>query len=66
MIIDSDYRGEVIVALHNDTEATQTIEPHERIAQFVLMPYIEMEFTEFESLSNTERGSAGFGSTGAK
>ena len=66
MVIDSDYRGEGIVALHNDTEATQTIEPRERIAQFILMPYIEMEFTEFENLSDTERGSAGFGSTGTK
>ena len=65
-VVDSDYRGEVIVALHNDTEATQTNEPHERIAQFVLMPYIEMEFTEFESLSDTERGDGGFGSTGTK
>lgn len=65
-VIDSDYRGEVIVALHNDTEATQAIEPHERIAQFILMPYIEMEFTEFENLSNTERGDGGFGSTGTK
>ena len=65
-VIDPDYRGEVIVALHNDTEATQTIEPHERIAQFILMPYIEMEFTEFENLTETGRGDGGFGSTGTK
>ena len=64
MIIDSDYRGEVIVALHNDTEATQTIDAHERIAQFILMPYIEMEFTEFENLSDTNRGDGGFGASG--
>lgn len=65
-VVDSDYRGPVIVALHNDTEATQTIDPHERIAQFILMPYIEMEFTEFENLTDTERGDGGFGSTGTK
>ena len=65
-VVDSDYRGPVIVALHNDTEITQTIDPHERIAQFILMPYIEMEFTEFENLTDTERGEGGFGSTGTK
>ena len=66
MVIDSDYRGQVIVALHNDTEMTQTIEPKERIAQLVLLPYYSMEFTEFENLSETERGEHGFGSTGDK
>ena len=64
MIIDSDYRGEIIVALHNDTEATQVINAHERIAQFVLMPYFEIEFTKVEDLSNTERGEGGFGASG--
>lgn len=65
-VCDSDYRGEYIVALHNDSESTQMIEPGERIAQMVLMPFVSMEFTEFENLSETERGSGGFGSTGAK
>ena len=65
-VIDSDYRGPVIVALHNDTEMTQTIEPEERIAQLVLLPYCSMEFTECENLSDTERNDGGFGSTGNK
>ena len=47
-IIDSDYRGEIIVALHNDTEATQAIEPHERIAQFVIFPAFQLNFIEAE------------------
>ena len=65
-VCDSDYRGEYIVALHNDSESTQMVEPGERIAQMVLMPFVSMEFTEFENLSETERGSGGFGSTGTK
>lgn len=65
-VCDSDYRGEYIVALHNDSESTQMVEPGERIAQMVLMPFVSMEFTEFENLSETERGSGGFGSTGSK
>jgi len=65
-ICDSDYRGEYLVAVHNDSELTQMIEPGERIAQMILMPFIPMEFTEFESLSNTERDNGGFGSTGEK
>ena len=64
MIIDSDYRGEIIVALHNDTEATQTIEPHERIAQFVVFPAFQLNFIEKEELSDTVRSDGGFGSTG--
>ena len=63
-ICDSDYRGEYIVALHNDTEESQFIEPGERIAQMILLPYIEMEFNEVDELSNSERGEGGFGSTG--
>ena len=64
-LIDSDYRGNVIVALHNDTDIMQTIDAHERIAQMILLPYIPMRFTEVENLSDTERGAGGFGSTGA-
>lgn len=65
-VCDSDYRGEYIVALHNDTDETQTIEPGDRIAQMVLCPYIKMEFTEVEDLDITNRGVGGFGSTGKK
>lgn len=63
-ICDSDYRGEYIVAIHNDTDEPQIITPKERIAQMVLLPFVSMEFTEFENLSETNRGSGGFGSTG--
>lgn len=65
-VIDSDYRGPVIVALHNDTDEMQNIEPGERIAQMILLPYIEMKFNEVNELSSTERGEDGFGSTGEK
>ena len=63
-VCDSDYRGEYIVALHNDTDSEKFINPGERIAQMVLMPYIPMMFEEVESLDKTERGEGGFGSTG--
>lgn len=63
-VCDSDYRGEYIVAMHNDSEEKQVIEPGERIAQLILMPYIPMTFKEVDDLSNTERGAGGFGSTG--
>lgn len=63
-ICDSDYRGEYIVALHNDTDEMQSIEPGERIAQMILLPFIKMNFKEVDELSDTDRGSGGFGSTG--
>lgn len=63
-VCDSDYRGEYIVALHNDTDNEQIINPGDRIAQIVLMPYIPMIFEEVENLDETERGQGGFGSTG--
>ena len=63
-ICDSDYRGEYIVALHNDTDEMQSIEPGERIAQMILLPYIEMKFNEVKELSDTSRGDSGFGATG--
>ena len=63
-VIDSDYRGEVIVALHNDSDTTRIVEPGERIAQLVVQPYVSVEFEEVETLNNTDRGSGGFGSTG--
>ena len=64
-VCDSDYRGEYIVALHNDTNTVQVVNPGDRIAQMVLLPYIEMQFEETTALSETERGEGGFGSTGA-
>lgn len=63
-VVDSDYRGEIIVALHNDTDQLQFVEPGERIAQLVIVPYLNVEFEESNILSNTERGDNGFGSTG--
>lgn len=63
---DEDYRGEYIVALHNDTNEWMSIEPHERIAQLIVLPYLAVEFTEVDELSDSERGANGFGSTGTK
>ena len=63
-VIDSDYRGEFMVALHNHGEETQVISNGERIAQLLIVPYIAPGFLEVEELSTTERGSGGFGSTG--
>ena len=65
-VVDSDYRGEVMVALHNDSSDTKTIEAGERIAQLVLMPYVNMTFEQVEELNTTNRGEGGFGSTGNK
>lgn len=65
-VVDSDYRGPVLVALHNDTGRVQTVEPGERIAQLVILPYLTAEFAEVEELGETERGEGGFGSTGTK
>lgn len=63
-VADADYRGEYIVALHNDSDVTRTVTPGERIAQLVLMPFLSVEFEEAESLDETTRGAGGFGSTG--
>ena len=63
-VADSDYRGEYIVALHNDTDEDKTISKNERIAQLVIMPYLSVEFDEVDTLDETERGAGGFGSTG--
>ena len=65
-VCDADYRGEYIVALHNDTSIPQIIKPQERIAQMILLPYISMEFNEVEMLSETVRGNGGFGSSGTR
>jgi dUTP pyrophosphatase len=63
-VCDADYRGEYIVALHNDSEEPRTVEPGERIAQMILLPCQRLDFTVVEELSATDRGAAGFGSTG--
>lgn len=63
-VCDCDYRGEYIVALHNHSEEPMEVDPGERIAQMILLPYIPMEFEETEELSDTVRGNGGFGSTG--
>lgn len=63
-VIDSDYRGPIIVALHNDSDEARVIDPYERIAQIVIMPYLSVEFVEADNLDDTVRGSGGFGSTG--
>lgn len=65
-VIDSDYRGEVMVSLHNHGTVPQTIDPGERIAQLVITPYLTAQFFEAEELSDTVRGAGGFGSTGTK
>ena len=65
-VIDCDYRGEVMVSLHNHGSQPQTVEPGERIAQLVIMPYLTAQFFETEELSDTVRGEGGFGSTGFK
>lgn len=64
-IVDSDYTGEVIVALHNDSNDFQTVTNGERIAQLVVIPFLPVEFTEVDELDETDRGADGFGSTGS-
>lgn len=65
-VIDSDYRGEVMVSLHNHSNTEQEIADGERIAQLVIAPFLAAEFCECEELSDTLRGEGGFGSTGKK
>ena len=63
-VVDSDYRGEYIVALHNDSDEPRTVHDGDRIAQLVIMPYLAVSFEEADALPETERGAGGFGSTG--
>ena len=65
-VIDSDYRGEFFVPLHNHGAQPQTVAHGERIAQMILMPYLTAQFVETQTLSDTERGAGGFGSTGTR
>ena len=63
-VVDSDYRGENQVPLHNDTDTEKTVHHGDRIAQMVILPCPAVEYTEAEDLDETDRGSGGFGSTG--
>lgn len=63
-VCDSDYRGEYIIALHNDSAEIRTVKNGDRIAQLVLIPFLEADFIEREELDLTQRGAGGFGSTG--
>ena len=63
-VIDADYRGPLLVAIRNDSNAYQTIQHGERIAQLVVQPYVPVILVETDSLPSTARGEGGFGSTG--
>ena len=65
-VIDCDYRGEIMVALYNQSGKEQTVAPFERVAQIVFTQYDTAEFEICDELENTERGEGGFGSTGRK
>lgn len=64
-VCDSDYRGEYIVPMHNDTDEVMTIASGERIAQLIVMPFVGIEFNIVDELTETKRGNGGFGSTGS-
>ena len=63
-VIDADYRGEILVSLHNHSAQPQTIAPYERVAQMAIVPFVQEPYEEAENLDDTERGAGGFGSTG--
>lgn len=65
-VIDADYRGEIMVALHNHSDKEERIEAGERVAQLAIVPFLKGEFEEVDMLSDTVRGEGGFGSTGTK
>lgn len=65
-VVDSDYRGPVIVALHNDTDTAQMVPAGARIAQLVILPYVTPVIFDVDDLDETDRGEGGFGSTGIK
>ena len=65
-VVDADYRGEVMVALHNHSGVAQTVAVGERVAQLVIAPFLKVEFEQADELSDTVRGAGGFGSTGSK
>ena len=63
-VIDSDYRGEIKLPLHNHGADIQVIEPHERVAQFIIQPYLPISWNVVDELNDTERGDKGFGDSG--
>ena len=65
-VVDADYRGEIMVALHNHGTASQTVDAGERVAQLVVAPFLSVELVPVEELDETERASGGFGSTGKR
>ena len=65
-VIAADYRGEIMVPLHNHSKQDANIEPKERIAQMIITPYLTAQYTEVEEINETVRGESGFGSTGRK
>lgn len=65
-VVDADYRGEIMVSLHNHSNETQQIADGERVAQMVIAPFLTVEYNEVTELSETVRGEGGFGSTGQK
>lgn len=65
-VIDADYRGEIMIALYNQSNEPQVIAAKERIAQLVIAPFLKVEFEEVDELTITVRGAGGFGSTGTK
>ena len=65
-VIDEDYRGEIMVVMHNDSKEVKVIQRGERIAQLVILPYQTVEFCKADDLSDSTRGNGGFGSTGVR
>ena len=65
-VIDADYRGEIMVALHNHSDITADVAPCERVAQLAIVPFLKAEFDVVDELSSTVRGEGGFGSTGTR
>lgn len=65
-VIDADYRGELMVALHNHSGEPRVVECGDRVAQLLITPYLTAQFTPVEDLDDTQRGAGGFGSTGTK
>lgn len=63
-VIDADYRGEIKVSLHNDSQIKRIVLPNQKIAQLVVVPFLPLEFCEVSELDDTNRGEGGFGSTG--
>lgn len=63
-VVDADYRGEIKVALHNDSDEERVVTPGQKVAQMVVSPFLSVIFEEVDSLNETERGEGGFGSTG--